>query len=55
MKQSNQMKEYYLRVRFYSEITKSTGLLTELADKRNEGDEDVIVIEDRAEIYKRVV
>ena len=54
-KQSDKIKEYYLRVRFYSEITNSTRLLTKLADKREEGDEEVNVIEDRAEICKRLV
>ena len=52
MKSSDQERN---GIRFYSEITKSTGLLTELADKRKEGDEEVNVIEDRAEICKRVV
>ena len=54
MKQNINTKEYYLRMRFYSAIDKNIGLLTELAEKKKEGDEETIVIEDRAEITEKV-
>ena len=55
LKQDNNAKEYYSKLRFYSAIDKNTGLLTELSEKKEEGDEEVTIIEDCAEITKRVI
>ena len=40
LKQDNNAKEYYSKLRFYSAIDKNTGLLTELSEKKEEGDEE---------------
>ena len=49
------MKDFYLKIRFYSEINNSPELLTDPAEKIEDGDKEVNLIEDRAEICKRVV
>ena len=50
----NNRKEFYLKMRFLSEIDLYTGLLTELAE-RKDGAEEANLITDRKEINRRIV
>ena len=54
LKINNNKKEFYLKMRFWSEIDRNTGLLTELAE-RNDGAKEATVITDRNEINRRIV
>ena len=54
LRATKQIKEYFLRLRFYSEISSNVGIMRNLEVEPDEGDENAKVITDKLEIDDRV-